>query len=153
MHPECECTQYDCCTPDNESLGYGNIPGPPLFADQADGDFRLTAGSPCIDAGNNSFISTGTDLDGNPRIRNGIVDIGAFEFQAGSSSTAPAIRIAASGQSITLAWPLWASNFTLFEAGAPDASTPWTNTPAAPTASNNQNNVTIPASNVPKFYR
>jgi len=151
---ECECTQYDCCTPDNESLSFGNIPGPPLFADQAGGNFRLTTGSPCIDAGNNSFISASTDLDGNPRIRNGIVDIGAYEFQTGSPSTAPAVRIAASGQSIILAWPLWASNFTLVETGsAASPSAQWTNTPATPAVSNGESVVTIQTNDAMKFYR
>jgi parallel beta-helix repeat protein len=70
--------------------GEGNINADPLFVD-ADGeddifgteddDLRLLEGSPCIDTGDNSAVppSLVTDLDGNPRIINDIVDMGAYE--------------------------------------------------------------------------
>jgi hypothetical protein len=70
--------------------GIGNIDSDPLFMD-ADGaddvsgteddDLRLLPGSPCIDAGDNSAIpqTVITDLDGNPRIVNETVDMGAYE--------------------------------------------------------------------------
>jgi len=53
----------------------------PLFV--GGGDYHLQAGSPCIDRGNNSYVPAGvtTDLDGNPRIQNGTVDLGAYEYQ------------------------------------------------------------------------
>jgi len=62
-------------------LGAGNINANPLFVDTANADYHLQAGSPCIDAGENSTIprSMVVDLDGNPRIINGIVDMGAYE--------------------------------------------------------------------------
>ncbi len=46
------------------------------------GDYRLRRGSPCIDAGTNmAWITAATlDLDGAPRIRNGVADMGAYEF-------------------------------------------------------------------------
>jgi len=59
--------------------GVGNLNVDPLFVD-AD-DLRLTAGSPCIDAGDNSVVTEPTDLDGNPRIANGTVDMGAYEIE------------------------------------------------------------------------
>ncbi len=47
-----------------------------------EGDYHLLAGSPGIDAGDNSAIAGyDTDLDGNERVVNGTVDIGAYEYQ------------------------------------------------------------------------
>ncbi len=49
--------------------GTGNIGSDPLFVGAANGDYRLSAGSPCIDAGDNTGVppEVTTDLDGNPR--------------------------------------------------------------------------------------
>jgi hypothetical protein len=82
------CTQFDVCTPAEEGgTAPGNVSGEPLFVDLPGGNLRLQAGSPCINAGDNSFIYTSTDLDGNPRIVGGTVDIGAYEFQGPSGMT------------------------------------------------------------------
>jgi len=88
--------------------GTGNIDADPVFVDPDNGDYRLQAGSPCIDAGNNWGVPQDTedldgdgdtreltpwDLDGNPRFNADpadfdpgcgvpvVVDIGAYEFQ------------------------------------------------------------------------
>jgi hypothetical protein len=45
------------------------------------GNLRLQSNSPCINAGNNVYVSGTTDLDGRPRIVGGTVDIGAYEYQ------------------------------------------------------------------------
>jgi hypothetical protein len=62
--------------------GGHNLDGPPLFADGASGNLRLTADSPAIDAGDNGALPAGlmTDLDGQPRIVGATVDLGAYEF-------------------------------------------------------------------------
>ena len=73
-----------CCTmplPD----GAGNLTNAPLFLNQTGGNLRLQSNSPCINAGNNAYVVGTTDLDGRPRIQNGVVDIGAYEFQPGVS--------------------------------------------------------------------
>jgi hypothetical protein len=70
-----------CCTTPLPPSGVGNITGTPLFVDTNGwSNLRLQPGSPCINAGNNNYVSTTTDLDGNPRILGGTVDMGAYEF-------------------------------------------------------------------------
>ena len=47
-----------------------------------EGGYRLSISSPCIDAGTNQpWMDGAADLAGDPRIRNGFVDIGAFESE------------------------------------------------------------------------
>jgi hypothetical protein len=76
------------------------VAGPPSFVDPvdaseaptSDGDYRLLLGSPAIDAGSNAnyeaaFVPLSidpleTDRDGNPRIVNDVIDLGAYEFQS-----------------------------------------------------------------------
>ena len=68
--------------------GIGNIDADPLFMDPNNGNFRLQAGSPCIDAGDPNFVPAPgtTDLDGRKRVWDGdadgvaVVDMGAYEF-------------------------------------------------------------------------
>ncbi|MGD8451882.1 MAG: right-handed parallel beta-helix repeat-containing protein [Phycisphaerae bacterium] len=68
--------------------GQGNIDADPLFVDPENGDYHLSAGSPCIDAGDPSCVPQPgeTDLDGQYRLWDGdgngvaIVDMGADEF-------------------------------------------------------------------------
>jgi hypothetical protein len=69
-----------CCTTPNPG-GVGNITDAPLFADYAGGNLRLQSSSPCINGGNNAYVSYPTDLDDNARLVSGTVDMGAYEFQ------------------------------------------------------------------------
>lgn len=67
------------------SAGVGNIDADPVFVDADDDDYHLNPGSPCIDAGDPSYSGepNETDLEGNPRVVNGRVDMGAYEFIGG----------------------------------------------------------------------
>ena len=75
-----------CCTMPLPTSGVGNISTDPMFANFTNGNFRLQSNSPCINAGNNVFVVGATDLDGNPRISGGTVDMGAYEYQNPAST-------------------------------------------------------------------
>ena len=47
-----------------------------------EGNYRLTPCSPCINSGDPNYISepNETDLDGNPRVTGGRIDMGAYEY-------------------------------------------------------------------------
>jgi hypothetical protein len=70
---------YTCTTPLRS--GVGNISDEPLFVDEASVNFRLQSNSSCINSGLNAYATDSIDLDGNPRIAGGTVDVGAYEFQ------------------------------------------------------------------------
>ena len=70
-----------CTTPDPGS-GVGNITDEPVFVDPNGwSNLRLQSNSPCVNAGHNASVATSTDLDGRPRIAEGVVDMGAYEYQ------------------------------------------------------------------------
>jgi len=77
--------------------GEGNRSDDPRFVDEGSDDYRLAAGSPCVDAADNGAVPQGIefDLDGNARFVDDpaapdtgrgtppIVDMGAYERQVG----------------------------------------------------------------------
>ncbi len=65
--------------------GPGIITNAPVFADPAAGDYELASNSPCINSGDNFYVSATNDLAGNSRISGATVDMGAFEYQNPSS--------------------------------------------------------------------
>jgi predicted outer membrane repeat protein len=96
--------------------GHGNIDADPRFAGPGywdangvwvDGDYHLLHGSPCIDAGDPNYIAepNETDLEGNPRVINGRVDMGAYEYgqlvPAEARFTPRTINLASKGNWIT----------------------------------------------------
>jgi len=91
------CTFNNSCTTPAAG-GTGNITSNPQFVNAAAGNFRLQATSPCIGTGNNAYVTTNmtADLDGNSRIINGTVDMGAYECAAGTS-TVTTVTVAAIG--------------------------------------------------------
>lgn len=67
-----------------------SINNTPLFIDKTKSDFRLTSGSPCINAGFNAGL-TGVDYYGNP-IPYGNFDIGVCELQGSKKTTPPLLK-------------------------------------------------------------
>jgi hypothetical protein len=76
-----------CGTNDGHNIDadpcFEDADGPDNTPGTADDNLRLQLTSPAIDAGNNAVVPSGvtTDRDGNPRIVNGVVDMGAYEVQ------------------------------------------------------------------------
>lgn len=72
---------YSCTTP--LPNGPGNFTNAPLLIDDfANANIRFQSNSPCINAGNNAYVTTTDDLYGNPRIVGGTVDVGAYEYRS-----------------------------------------------------------------------
>ncbi len=66
----------------------------PAFLDPASGDFRLSWSSLCIDGGDSNVSGLPqTDLAGDPRIENGVVDMGVFEYEHRVSTTALQVNV------------------------------------------------------------
>jgi Concanavalin A-like lectin/glucanases superfamily/Immunoglobulin domain len=64
------------------------------------------------------------------------------------------LNIGLAGTNVVLAWPLWASNFTVQEAsGTLAAPITWSNLPNVPFNSNGESTVVLPWNRTNKFYR
>ena len=78
--------EYTATSPLQTGVGNVLLTAMPKFADAENGDYCVTVGA-TIDAGVfKSWMATAPDLAGNPRVLNGTVDMGAYEF---SSEGAP----------------------------------------------------------------
>ena len=88
--------------------GYWDANGTPYDANDdfwVDGDYHLLPDSPCIDAGDPNYVAepNETDLDGNPRVIAGRIDMGAYEtpIQAEARIVPRTINLASKGNWIT----------------------------------------------------
>ena len=74
-----------CTVPATNNWAVGNITADPMFVNRSAGNYRLAAGSPCINAGTNFSWMTNSadvrskDMDNRQRLRYGTVDMGAYE--------------------------------------------------------------------------
>jgi hypothetical protein len=79
------------CGDGTVNWGHGNIDADPCFVSPfpwdvngnwVQRDFHLLPNSPCIDAGDPNYVPepNETDLDGNPRVIGGLIDMGAYEY-------------------------------------------------------------------------
>ncbi len=109
------------CSPDATHGANGNITNAPLFVDEANDNYHLLSGSPCINAGMNSYVTTGVDLDGNPRISDAIVDMGAYEWGNVPVVSCSITNMVASSSQVIIEWTVhpslnseirWTSNLT-----------------------------------------
>ncbi|OGV64351.1 MAG: hypothetical protein A2498_05495 [Lentisphaerae bacterium RIFOXYC12_FULL_60_16] len=110
---------FSCTTNTFGLSGTSNVIGDPGFISRLTGNYRLSPGSPCIDTGTN-LASIASDLDGNPRSRDGngdaasVPDMGAYE--AAPLNTGPLqVNITASPEA---AFDAATVNFTARVAGA-----------------------------------
>jgi len=86
----CSEPNYSCV--EGGSSGTGNISDDPCFVDADSNDYHLLSDSPCIDTGDPGYVPIAgeTDIDGEPRVMGGRVDMGADEF---TSTLVPTIGI------------------------------------------------------------
>jgi len=85
---------YDNTNIQPDGITFTNIDNPEGADDKwftKDDGLQLTGSSPGVDVGSNAFVTAiPTDINGNPRIFNGVVDMGAYEFNginAGANAT------------------------------------------------------------------
>lgn len=106
----------------NPGIGSGTLNQAPRFRNANANDFRLRAGSPCIDAGFNSVLDGSTDALGLTRKTDDpgsadtgvgtapIIDLGAIEFQGDSTGFVPRVVLNSA--------PLQAGQFASLQAQA-----------------------------------
>jgi len=152
------CTLNYCDLYENSPDAYNNTVNHPknsnpLFVDTNGwANLRLQPNSPCINDGNNSYVTNATDLDGNPRISGGTVDIGAYEFQW------PRLTLIPYGAYVLLTWPTNNAGydytgFTLQSSTNLLSPVVWSTNSPAPVVIGGQNVVINPRSGPQQFFR
>ena len=102
-----------CCFTPLQGDSTGSIDSDPLFVSGT--DFRLTEGSPCVDAGNNAYMPSTQGLNGNPRPLDGnddgtaTVDMGCYE--AATSADTDGDTMGDNGELIAGTDPLDSSDY------------------------------------------
>ncbi|MBP6965680.1 MAG: hypothetical protein KBC96_14890 [Armatimonadetes bacterium] len=95
---------YEGITP-----GASDISANPTFVDAAGGNYRLAAGSPCMEAGTHALVGLPVyDFDGRIRPSGRFVDIGAFEFPWPNTCPKPLADgsiVEMEKITVTAAWP------------------------------------------------
>jgi hypothetical protein len=97
--------------------GYWDTNGTPYPYDDlwVEGDYRLTAVSPCIDSGGFAFLTDNKDLAGNTRITGADIDMGAYE-----NNNTPPVAEAGPNQAV-YGWIDGKAKVTLDGSGSYDA--------------------------------
>lgn len=136
-------SEHSCSTP--LPPGEDNLDADPHFVNGAAGDFRLRPDSPCINTGSNDFVFGVADLAGNPRIIDGTVDMGAYEYDP----MIPFItRAVLTPEGMRFEWLATALGSTLQHSvtlNPPD----WQDVPGSEAATT----VTVPVTNASEFFR
>lgn len=84
------------------SAGAGDISLDPLFVNSAQSDYHLRSISPCINVGwNDAAGIPAVDMDGEARL-NGIIDMGADEYWAGTSRSVTDAKGAGGGSAVDI---------------------------------------------------
>jgi predicted outer membrane repeat protein len=75
--------------------GIGNTGADPCFVDPNNNDYHLLSDSACINAGDPNYIlgPNETDLDGNPRVIDGRIDMGAYEYNESEPPVEAAMKL------------------------------------------------------------
>ncbi len=139
--------------------GEGNIADDPKFVDPDgpdddpktydDNNYRLQASSPCIDAGQNQdWMSDAVDLDGNPRIANATVDMGAYEF-----GSTPRVIMTRDGDVVTLRWPQFGDGRCTVQWTNDLVLEPWQNAPGTWPITDLMWSDIVAAETTQRFYR
>ncbi len=137
------------------SGGEDNISLDPRFVNAAGGDFRLGAGSPCIDTGTNEeWMWDEVDLDGNPRICRGetswTVDMGAYEHGSFPFEVIEIARI----EGTTLTWRSHpGDSYTIWTTGDPSDERSWSPEAAVSSGGHTTTWADLDTTSTRKFYR